>query len=296
MGHGIREVSEHLDSLPMLPGVVTRLLSLDREDNEYFEKLLPLAQQDPAFALRIIRLANSPVFRSYEAIDDLQTAITRVGTYRVAALITSLAVMEIFVPNEKDARNLWLHSIQVAITARNLAQKSPSVDPSEAYLCGLMHDIGRFVLFSVATGDVRSIDESGWETPQQLIDVELQVLGINHADLGWCVCRKWMMPEKVCKVVQAHHSPDLGSVAASDGPLAGLIRLIQVADHFSVLLITTADFGQRTPQGQLDLIQDRVMDTVGKGLTVTAGQLQQMAAGVLSESKEQCQALGLHIR
>lgn len=60
MGHRIREVSEHLDSLPMLPGVVTRLLTLNREDNEYFEKLLALAQQDPAFALRIIRLVSFP--------------------------------------------------------------------------------------------------------------------------------------------------------------------------------------------------------------------------------------------
>lgn len=64
-------------------------------------------------------------------------------------------------------RNLWLHPIQVAITARNLARKHPSVDLSETCLCGLMHDIGRLVLFNVATGDVRSIDETGWETPRR---------------------------------------------------------------------------------------------------------------------------------
>ena len=145
----------------------------------------------------------------------------------------------------------------------------------------------------MATGDVRRIDESGWETPLQLIDVEMKMLGINHAEPGWHVCRKWMMPDKVCRVVQAHHSPDLGGVAASDRSLAELIRLIQVADHFSMLLITTPDFDQRSPQEQLDLIQGRVMDTVGKGLTVTAGLLRQMAAGVVSESKQHCQALGL---
>jgi len=82
-----------------------------------------------------------------------------------------MAVMQIFEPSEKDARNLWLHAIQVAIVSQAMAHRLRMGNQEVAYLCGLMHDIGRFILFDVASMEVHQIDESGWQDPPQPIDV-----------------------------------------------------------------------------------------------------------------------------
>lgn len=293
----IIDVSDHLEELPVLPVVITRMLALNKNDDDYFENILRLAQEDPSFALRIVKMANSGAFKPLSPINDLNTAVARIGTHQVATLVTSMAVMQVFVPTEKDARTLWLHAIQTAVTARNLAQKylSNRINSAEAYFCGLMHDIGRFILFDVAADDVRRIDETGWNTPEQLIDIEEKRLGINHAELGWHVCNKWMMPEHVCTVVQYHHTVDLNRVIQGDRRLIELIRLIQVSDHFSVVLLSCPEIESLKPHELADLLQTRVIDFSGKELSLSTRHLQNIMRDVIDESLEHCAALGLRI-
>ena len=294
MVHSIEEIIARLEDLPLLPVVVVKIMSLKRDDDTYFEKILPLAQQDPSFALRIIKLANSSAFRPRVPINDLNTAVARIGSYQIAALVTSLAVMQVFVPHEKDARNLWLHSIQVAVIARVLAKQYlvHRINPAEAYLCGLMHDIGRFILFDVAEVEYRIVDESGWDTPEQLIDVEKHILGIDHTELGWRICKKWMMPAHVSKVVKDHHSSKINNL---DSGLHDLTRLIQLADHYSVLLLTTDDFEVLETDEAISQIDQRVINISDEESPVSAKQLYEIATDVLGESLEHCKALGLQV-
>lgn len=295
MNREIKELSEQLEDLPMLPSVVARMLNFGRDDDDYFEKILPLAEQDPAFALRIVRLANSTAFKARTQINGLHAAVARIGAYQVAALVTSMAVMQIFVPTEKDARNLWLHSIQVAIIARKLAQKYRIGNHDVAYLSGLMHDIGRFVLFDIASTEVRRIDETGWQTPQQLVDAEQQMLGIDHSELGWEICKKWMMPDHVSTVVRRHHHPNHETLQGVDHATVNMIRLVYLADCFSVLLLTTPEASDMPPEELGEEIRNRVIEPSEGRIPVNTEDLQQMVSSVIAESTDHCAALGLRI-
>jgi putative nucleotidyltransferase with HDIG domain len=292
-----REVTEHLEELPLLPMVVTRIMMLDPDDRNYFEKVLALAEEDPTFAVRLIRMANSVAFMPSDPIVDLKSAMTRIGTRHIAAMLTSLSVMEIFVPTREDIRNLWLHSIQTAVGARLMTARylSGLLSAEEAYLCGLLHDIGRFVLFETVTEETRHINEEDWESTEELIELEQQRLGVNHSELGWLLCRKWHMPEKVSTVVKEHHSRELEQTVAAEPRLAKLIRLIQIADRLSVLLLRdhTLDLSD-TPAlaRQVDLQISRLCDD---SPPVTTEQVVVLVPGIVENSLKMTAALGLRL-
>jgi HD-like signal output (HDOD) protein len=140
-------------------------------------------------------------------IVSLEQAVTRLGTQRCAGLILALAVIKVFVPRSEAQRNLWIHSLQTALFARMFCQRIPSVksNPGQAYLCGVLHDIGRFVQFEGAPADLTRVDDMHWASPQELIDAELSALGYDHSLLGWRACNKWSLPAAVGEVVRCTH-------------------------------------------------------------------------------------------
>jgi putative nucleotidyltransferase with HDIG domain len=105
---------------------------------------------------------------------------------------------------------------------------------SEAYLCGLLHDIGRFVLFEGSAADLDLVNDLEWTSPDELVGVESRELGFDHALLGWRACRKWALPESVGEVVRRHHEKLPFTPRAEDS----MIRVVQWADWLSVALMT----------------------------------------------------------
>lgn len=184
-------LKDKIQDLLLLPAVVARLMSLSSHDEKFFEKVLELANDDPPFAVRLIQLANSAVHAPIKPITTLPHAISRIGAQQIISLIFSMAVLRVFVPTTQGQRNLWIHAIQVGLTSRAIAKLSPSlkVDPEQAYLCGILHDIGRFVQFEESVEELGKIDESHWTTPQQLIKAEMKLYGFDHAELGWHACQ-----------------------------------------------------------------------------------------------------------
>ncbi|MAF83436.1 MAG: HDOD domain-containing protein [Gammaproteobacteria bacterium] len=239
----IAELERKPDELPLLPTVVARLLALRSHDDDYFDQILILAQEDPPFALRLIKLANSAFSAPAEAITSLEGAIVRLGSQHIANLSTSMAVTRVFLPTTQGERNLWAHSIQAAVAARIIANLNEDlkVQPDQAYLCGLVHDIGRFILFQDAADDLAHVEESNWSTLEQLIDTEQEVFGFNHAELGWLACNKWCLPELVSIVVKNHHAYKSSKQSSTDTSLENLIRVVQIADSCSVFLLLNAD-------------------------------------------------------
>jgi putative nucleotidyltransferase with HDIG domain len=184
-----------------------------------------------------MRLANYRN-RSKGGIDTIPHAIIEVGTNNLANLILSLSVVEVFVPHTRGQRNLWIHSIQTAMTARRLAILRPDLglEVEQCFLAGLLHDIGRFVIFEHRPEEMAQLDESDVDDPRELVAAELRVCGFDHAALGHEVCRRWRLPETVCAMVRVHHM--YGENRQPVPPeVAALVRLVQQADCFSFGLL-----------------------------------------------------------
>ena len=217
-----------VDDLPVLPTVVAKLLTLDRDDHHYFEQVLKVVEADPNFSARILMAANSAAFAAPKPITTLRAAMSRIGSAAAADLVLAISVTRVFIPRDPWERSLWRHALQVAIAARALAGRAhdAEVNPEEAYTCGLLHDIGRFVMFHVAPDALRTIDEADWDTPDTLLQIERAVSGTTHSELGALACARWRFPDTLVEVVGNHHAP----VRTVVGKVAKLTALTQLAD------------------------------------------------------------------
>lgn len=233
----IESLDSRLEKVAMLPSVISRLAALDLDSPTAPAEILALVRSDPPLALRLMRLAN---YRSQGkgGIDTIPRAIVAIGTHNLANVILSLSVVEVFVPHTRGQRNLWIHSIQTAMAARRLAILRPDLglEIEQCFLAGLLHDIGRFVIFEHRPEEMALLDEADVHDPRELVAAELRVCGFDHAALGHEVCRRWYLPETVCEMVRVHHM--YGEKRHSVPPeVATLVRLVQQADCFSFGLL-----------------------------------------------------------
>jgi len=285
--HTLSRLTEKIHELPMLPAVITQLMALSPNDEQFARKVLELAKNDPPFSARLLQLANSASQSPASTITTVHDAITRIGAHSILNIMFSMAVLKVFVPSTPGQRNLWVHAIQVAIGSQAIANLVPAlkVDPEQAYLCGLMHDIGRFVLFDESIDELARVDEMSWETPQQLIEVENELCGFNHAELGWHACKKWQLPKVIELCVKEHHNYSLQTSNPKLKNLVNLIRIIQLADFFSVLIILHPEILSLPPKAMEKIIIERCTLPQCKKPPCTAKQLQSVAIKINEESE-----------
>jgi len=244
------EINKAIDDLPSLPSAVSKLMALSISDSHYFDIVQEVAEQDPTFAVRLLKVANSAANASISEITSISHAVARIGTRHIKELILAFAVAKIFIPRNDSERNLWVHSIQVAVASQTIARISShlGIKPEEAYLCGLLHDIGRFVLFNkFPEGPIR-IDEKDWESPEKLLEVEKEVCGINHATLGAYAAKKWGLPHEVTNVISNHHSYDYLTLTPAEIKESKLVQIVQMSDFLSVLLMKNPDILVSSPE------------------------------------------------
>ncbi len=226
-----------INELPLLPQVLVKIMQLSPSSNDYFEQFGHLAKEDPGFAVRIIALANSASSSPVVPIASISNALTRMGTQTICSLVASLAVQRVFTPSKPNELRLWQHSISTAVASQRIAELAPQlgVNPGEAYLAGLLHDIGRFIMFEHASTELQKVDEANWQSPGELIEADVEIFKFTHSELGYLACRHWGMPELVSAVIKDHHSPISEDITPDS--LEALMFCVQIADRLCISLI-----------------------------------------------------------
>ncbi|TMN87607.1 hypothetical protein CWB72_15110 [Pseudoalteromonas phenolica] len=222
----------------MLPSVITQLLSLSVNDPDYFNKVIHLAESDPTFALRTIKLSNSALFGSHQPIANIHDAVIRIGIDQIQNLLASIAVTKVFVPVTESEKRLWQHSLEVACLARLIAShlNECNIKPEQAYLAGLLHDLGLFLRFQESQEQFNHIDDYVWSTPAQHVEAEKHLFKESHANLSELICLQWGGPTLISNVVADHHHYELAEQKKSTKETLHLIRVIQLADLYSKMV------------------------------------------------------------
>ena len=229
----LARIQGRIQQLPLLPSVLMRALRLDLNAEDLFDRLLALLRADPAFAVRLMRIANSASVSPAKEVRTLNQALTVVGCNATINLITLHSAMRVFVPSHDWERDLWRHAFDVACLMQSLALKLKSgIDPDQAYLAGLLHDIGRFILYLEAPEALREVDETAWSTPQQLVEAEMAICGFDHAELGFLALQKWTLPLTLALTVRYHHVNQSHKIEMPE-QVRPIILLLQFADWIS---------------------------------------------------------------
>jgi putative nucleotidyltransferase with HDIG domain len=144
-------------------------------------------------------------------ISSLNEAIKVLGFNQVKSIIITASTYKVFKSgtHAKIAHTLWEHSLATALGARLIAQKYGVLDMEEAYLCGLLHDIGKLVLLQTVPNIYEKIIEKAKKNNLLFIQVEGQELGFNHTNVGQELLTKWQFPQLLVSQISAHHSTKL---------------------------------------------------------------------------------------
>jgi HD-like signal output (HDOD) protein len=221
-----------IDNLPILPTVVARLMTLDRSAEDYFDQLVRLIDSEPNFAARILAVSNSAASSPRTPVASIHTAVARLGSSVSTEVVTALGVARVFVPQDKWEKSLWRHSIQVATASRALAHVAnhPKVRPDECHTAGLLHDLGRFVLFQEAPELLREIDEGDWHNRETLVSLEREICGMTHGEIAELACKHWGLPPLISNVAIHHHGPTPDEPSSTtEGMVLDIVRFADLA-------------------------------------------------------------------
>lgn len=234
----IEVIEEKIDSLPVLPSVVCELILLSHESHDFFEKVGELTLRAPLLAARVLSFANSAASASSKPITSIEDALIRLGVIKTLSLITIVSISKIVPPSKSTHKEIWSHSLETAHLCKHLAESVDdfSVDKELAYLCGLLHDIGRFVFLQISPKIIDVIDVHVWNKATELPGVENQLFGFTHADVGYLAAKKWNFPEIITQVIQKHHRYDLWQINEGSVEFRQLITIVQLADSISVFM------------------------------------------------------------
>ena len=281
-----------VDDLPMLPQVLVRIMQLNPEAEDYFETFENLVKDDPPFAVKVITVANSAAFAPVNPIVTIHNALTRLGSVTVRNLVASLAVQRVFMPTKENEIRLWEHSIKVAVASQAIARLLPDlrIDDGLAYLAGLLHDIGRFVMFEHAPENLLMVDESHWSSPSQLLKSDLEVFKYTHSELGFRACEKWGLPDGLSMVVRYHHKSI--KKVFSPGSMGALIFCVQVADLISVFLLENKDFQSLGSEERKELIETRCLAGEIQKSLLSSDELNEILESLYIESEQMVHGMG----
>lgn len=230
-------VFAHLDRLPPLPAIAIQLIELTTRSDASLADVIALLRGDQALSAKVLSLANSAATGLRQPATTLERAIPMIGLTAVRSVVLASVVFDCFpLPPRKptaggfDRAEFWKHSIAVACGARRLAAAKPDtrVDAEEAYIAGLLHDLGKVALHAIFPKGYDRVVLQAAETHSDIADVERAILGADHTVVGRRLADRWRLPRMLQESIWLHHlaADSLPASAAN----ARLIAAVQLAD------------------------------------------------------------------
>jgi len=226
----LKRLFTRIGEVSTLPAVAIRIVEVANDPESEAADLLEVVEFDAALAMRIIRTVNSSFYGLQNKVTELRLAITLLGFKEIRNLAMTAYIAQLFKQPGRHAQysreGLWNHLIGVGTVAKLIAETSRKVAPREAYLAGLLHDLG-FILIDqyLHKPFCRMLDALEPEVP--VCQVEDETLGFDHAELGAFVAEQWRLPEQLTTAIRYHHAPD-----RYQGEHAEMVYVVALANFF----------------------------------------------------------------
>ncbi len=221
-----------ISEVSSLPDVAVRIVRLVDDPKTCADDLSTAVRSDPSLAMRVMRTVNSAYYALDKKVADLKQAVAILGFREVRSLALTAYIASLFRSAEGHGRytrqGLWAHMVSCGMVARLIAESSGRVGPHEAYLAGLLHDLGLILMDQYAhAAFCRIVDEVAEDRPS--IELEREVLGFDHAALGQAVAHAWHLPEHLAQAIGHHHAPE--NCPEEHRPLAAAVAVANFLCH-----------------------------------------------------------------
>lgn len=237
VGDIVAKAVKEISHIATLPEITVKIIEMVEDPSSTAQDLHKVIANDPALCSRVLKVVNSSFYGLPGQIGSINRAIVMLGLNAVKNIAISASLAKLFrggqlCPNFA-AKNLWTHSISVGTAAKLLVDELNMGVPDEAFLAGLMHDIGIMVELQADRAkliDVLTRCKIGADgaPSASMLELEKQVFGADHQAFGRGLCEKWKFPKALGTVCGHHHNPmELPSGGRS------LAALIYVADRIA---------------------------------------------------------------
>jgi putative nucleotidyltransferase with HDIG domain len=210
--------------LPLLPGVAMEITSAAAKDDVDTRTIAEMLKRDAALSAHVLRIVNSPVYSPRAQIVSLQQAVARVGAVKIREIALVIACRTgVFKAKgyEKEIDDVFQHSIATALFAQEIARNTRN-NVEDAFLCGLLHDVGRAVLLQALVTLLREAKVFAER------DAVLGLVAELHESAGAALAKAWALPDTVVTTLAKHHATD---PAAESVP----VRIVSLADRVAHL-------------------------------------------------------------
>jgi putative nucleotidyltransferase with HDIG domain len=210
--------------LGVCPAVVFKALSLLQREQATMTELEKVASCDPILATSLLSFANSALFQRSEQLKTVRSALSYIGIAAAKRVILAASARPLFASVE--LRELWQHSVDVASIAEQVAGSSGLAEPSEAFVAGLIHDLGRIAVELSKSDDFVVTHRRLAHAARSAVLADIVLTGRDHGEIGAEILSAWRLPDELVNAVRYHHRPELTS-----SPLASILYISEnVAD------------------------------------------------------------------
>ena len=226
-----RELSGIVKDIPTLPVIYQHLFQLMQDPDVSVPHVSDLIAQDQALSTKILHLVNSAFYGHSKQITTISRAVVILGFRAVRSAALAISVFDYFKDEGEttgiNMQDFWVHSIATASTCKVLAEHVKLPQQEEAFVVGLLHDVGKLIEKRYFARDFDDLYKAAQEQHLSWYGGEQLLFQINHATIGKAVFRAWDFPANVVDGIHYHHDPEKA------GTVPQLAALVHVADYMA---------------------------------------------------------------
>jgi HD-like signal output (HDOD) protein len=224
-------VLKNIYNLPPLPKILSEALKLLDNKKTSNSELSALISKDQGVVSKILTIANSPMYGLQRRVTSIDFALLILGFTELKSIISVLSLTEAFknkTDKYLDQKAFWFHSFLVGSASKRLAEDIGFYNSGEAFIGGFLHDMGISIIHRYLHSSFIQIHDLLTIENMPLRDAELEVLGIDHQEIGNYLLERWNFPIELCNAIRSHHNP---SKANQEDKL--MSTLIHFADYMT---------------------------------------------------------------
>lgn len=235
----LKEIQSQLGRCPSLPslGSINKALqNLLFMEQRYTAQIAEIIRRDPSLTARLLRLVNSVYYGLTTPVNSIEEAVFYLGVREIRQLVVVTPVIEDFQRLTRQCdfpwREFWQHCIGVALLTREIASAAQLPGEESEYVAGLVHDIGKLVMAWAFPDHFAEIHRRAAESKRDLIEIENEILGMDHAELGALYLERHRLPEMMIKVARFHHQPEKADACERIAAAAQIADLLLRSEKF----------------------------------------------------------------
>ena len=205
-GYNIDSILDGIVTLPSLPATVNRITHLVNAPDSSLSDVAKAIHSDPALAIKTLRLVNSAYYGLANKVMSVDHAVALLGMQVIKNLVFTATVFDTF---NKGTGALLRHSVSCGVAMRILIEDQAGhtgMDPEEAFIYGLLHDVGKIVLEQFIPKEVESASLLSRANKIPMDEAEQLVIGVDHAEMGSRLAQKWGLSNDLVAAIAGHHN------------------------------------------------------------------------------------------